>query len=94
MSRFDKLDRADDFLFKVGRWIGNRATTVGFAAWNTSPEHAAQRQRAASMMDRAVRHVGAEVRRLHEREGISARVSVAHLHEHNRARRIMSRAAR
>lgn len=93
-SRFDRLDRADDFMFAVGRWVGARVAAVGIAAWNTSPEQEPARKRAAGLMNRAALHVGAEVRRLHEREGIGPRDSIARIHERNRARTERPRAGR
>jgi hypothetical protein len=94
VTDFSALDRADDFVYAVGRWIGNRAAAVGLGAWNTAPEHAPQRARAARLMDRAALRVGAEVRRLEERGGTDHRDSIAHLHKRNQARDLASRAAR
>lgn len=54
---FEALDRADEFVYAVGRRIGSRLATLGVAAWNTDPAHARERARTASLLNLAGRKV-------------------------------------
>jgi hypothetical protein len=87
-SRFDRLDRAQDFLGSVAGWIGNRAASVGMSAWLHDPGQREAHQRAARLLTRASNRMVREAASL-EQAGVPERVIATRLSDRieDRARR-------
>lgn len=77
MTTLQDLERAEEFVHKVGRRIGSRLAAVGIPAW-TAPDTAAlarERARTDSLLIRAARRVEAAEDRL-VREGRATRAEL------------------
>jgi hypothetical protein len=79
MTDFSRLDRADDWLARVGHVIRVRVMSAGVGNWNYSPGYAQARQRAARVLARAADRRDREVRALHS-AAVPPGVTRARLH--------------
>jgi hypothetical protein len=79
MTDFSRLDRADNWLARIGHAIRCQTMAVGIDRWRWSREYRVQRERSHRMLNPAQRRRGAEAARLTQ-AGVQPSAVRARLH--------------